>query len=106
MPARFKFRLTRLLELRDADVERCERKLGEAIRTTRSAEAEMIGVQRAQKDLDSAWSAAMKLPITGQTMMDFNNQRLKLMCDHADAEEKLVKARQAETLAKKELERA
>ena len=103
---RFKFRLTRLLELRDAEVERCEKALGVAIQATREATQDLERNQREQRQLDRAWAEAMKTSITGATLMDFNNERLKLMADSTLLNDALLLARQKEQDAKKELERA
>ena len=103
---RFKFRLTRLLELRDAEVDRCEKALGVAIQATQAATLDMHRNQREQRELDRAWAEALKTSITGVTLMDFNNERLKLFADSQLLNDALLKCRQQEDLCKKELERA
>ena len=103
---RFKFRLIRLLELRDAEVDRCEKALGVAIQATQAATMDMHRNQREQRELDRAWAEAMKTSITGATLMDFNNERLKLFADSQMLNDALLKCRQQEDVCKKELERA
>ncbi len=81
MSSKFNFRFTRLISLREKEVETAQRNLAEATRLVQQHEMELCSIHEEKALLQESWRTAATQKITADVAIRYNNCRDNL--DHS-----------------------